>query len=132
MMTDQRADERAALHAHPSAIEIIAADYPHWEISRDRDGTAHGDWQATRDSVTLSAPTPAELLVRLEAQELARLQDEHSKRWQVWRTRNGRYWMATALVDGVEPTLMEESAGALEARMLNPEPWGNQRWEIRQ
>ncbi|MFC9087047.1 hypothetical protein [Nocardiopsis dassonvillei] len=123
MMTDQRAEERAALHAHPSAIEIIAADYPAWEISRDRDGTAHGEWQATRDSVTLSAPSPAGLLVRLETQELARLQADHGQRWKVWRTP--RYWMATALVDGVEPTLMEETADQLEARMINPAPWGN-------
>lgn len=61
----------------------------------------------------------------LRDSELDRLQAEHSTRWKVWRTP--RYWMATALVDGVEPTLMEESPDALEARMRNPGPWGNQR-----
>ncbi|WP_262391569.1 hypothetical protein [Nocardiopsis sp. CNR-923] len=37
--------------------------------------------------------------------------------------------MTTALVEGVEPTLMEDTADQLEARMINPDPWGNQRWE---
>lgn len=122
MMTDQRAPERAALHGHPSAIETIAADYPDWNICRG--GHRHGPWQATRGETTLSADSPAGLLVKLEAQELARLQAEHTGRWKVWRTP--RYWMATALVDGVEPTLMEETPAALEARMCNPQRWGNQ------
>jgi hypothetical protein len=122
MMTDQRADQAAALHAHPSVIEIIAADYPHWRISRTRDGGKHGDWTATRGETTLSAATPAGLLVRLESQELARLQAEYGDRWRVWRTL--RYWMATALVEEIEPTLMEETPAALEARMNNPGTWG--------
>lgn len=123
MMTDQRAPERAALHGHPSAIEIIAADYPDWEIRRDRDGHHHGPWKATRGETTLAADSPAGLLVKLEAQELARLQAEHAGRWRVWRT--ARYWMATALVDDVEQTLMEETPGALDARMRSPKGWGN-------
>ena len=123
MMTDQRAEDQAALHAHPSAIEIIAADFPDWEVSRDRDGATHGSWQATRGNTTLSAPSPAGLLVRLQTQELARLQAEHGTRWKVWRTP--RYWMATSRVEGVEPTLMEDTADRLEARMLNPAPWGD-------
>lgn len=117
MMTNQRAGERAALHSHPSAIEAIAADFPLWEISRDRDGAIHGDWEAVRGGVTLTAATPAGLLVRLEAQELARLQADYED-YRVWRTE--RYWMATAVVDGVTPTLMEDTAGALEARLRNP------------
>lgn len=124
-MTDQRAHDRAAPHTHPSAFEILAADYPGWEINRTRAGTRYGPWQANRDEVTLTSESPAGLLVRLEAQELARLQAEHSTRWKVWRTP--RYWMATALVDGVEPTLMEETPAALEARMVNPGTWAQQR-----
>lgn len=122
MMTDQRTEEQTALHAHPSAIEIIAADYPAWEISRTRDGAVHGDWTATRGKTTLTAANARALLVALERHELDRLQAEHTGRWKVWRTR--RYWMATALVEGVEPTLMEETPGALEARMINPGTWG--------
>lgn len=124
MTTDRHAEEHTLLHTRPSAIEAIAADFPGWEISRERDGARHGAWQAFRDGVTLTAPSPAGLLVRLEAQELARLQAEHGARWQVWRTP--RYWMATALVDDVEPTLMENTADALEARMSSPCGWGNQ------
>lgn len=127
MMTTQRAKERAALHAHPSAIEIIAADHPEWEINRDRTGAVHGDWQATREGVALTAQSPAGLLVRLEAQELARLQAEYADRWKVWRTP--RYWMATALVADVEATLMEDTAAQLEERMRNPGSWGNQHWQ---
>jgi hypothetical protein len=122
MMTDQRADEAATLHAHPSVIEIIAADYPRWQISRERDGAEHGDWTATRGETTLSAPTARDLLVALEEHELDRLRAEHGTRWKVWRTP--RYWMATALVEGVEPTLMEETPDTLEARMENPGTWG--------
>lgn len=118
-MTTQRAKERAALHAHPSAIEIIAADYPEWEINRDRTGAVHGDWQATREGVALTAQSPAGLLVRLEAQELARLQAEYADRWKVWRTP--RYWMATALVADVEATLMEDTAAQLEERIATPD-----------
>jgi hypothetical protein len=44
----------------------------------------------------------------------------HGEAWRIWRTP--RYWMATALVDTVEQTLMEESATALEAKMRVPGP----------
>ncbi len=123
-MTDQRAEDRAALHGHPSAIEAIAADYPLWEISRRREGSIHSDWEAVRGDVTLTAATPAGLFVRLEAQELSRLQADYPD-YRVWRTE--RYWMASALVDGVAPTLLEETADALEARLRNPgRPIGSQ------
>jgi hypothetical protein len=118
MMTDQRADQVADLHGHPSAIETIAADFPDWDIHRDRDGGVHGDWKATREGVGLSAPTTTGLLVRLEAQELARLQEAYRATYRVWRT--DRYWMGTAVVDGVTPTLTEETSAALEARLRNP------------
>ncbi|MGW8529115.1 hypothetical protein [Nocardiopsis sp. NPDC055824] len=105
-------------------IEVLAADHPAWEISRDREGAAHGHWRATCGEAVVCAPTTADLLLALEAHELERLQEEHVGRWRVWRTP--RYWMASALVAGVEPTLMEESAGALEERLLAPGPWGQQ------
>ena len=38
--------------------------------------------------------------------------------YRVWRTP--RYWMATARVEHLEPTLMEESAELLEARLRAP------------
>ena len=50
--------------------------------------------------------------------ELERLQRMHGDAWRIWRTP--RYWMATALVDGVEPTLMEESAADLEVKLRSP------------
>ncbi|MFL1378786.1 hypothetical protein [Nocardiopsis protaetiae] len=120
MTSDQRAIERAALYGHPSAIEVIAADHPDWQISRD---DHHGPWRALRGDTVLTADSPAGLLVKLDFQELSRLQTEHTGRWKVWRTT--RYWMATALADDVEPTLMEKTSAALEARMRNPHGWGN-------
>lgn len=119
-MTDQRAEDASALHGHPEAIEVIAADSPHWQISRERRGPTAERWYATREGLTLTADTPAGLLVRVETQELARLQADHVQQWRVWRTPN--YWMATARVEGVEPALMEPAPGALEAKTLNPGP----------
>ncbi|WP_150236427.1 hypothetical protein [Nocardiopsis quinghaiensis] len=42
--------------------------------------------------------------------------------WSVWRSVEGRYWLATARDRRTrfEPTLMEESAEALETRMRAP------------
>ncbi|KOX10124.1 hypothetical protein [Nocardiopsis sp. NRRL B-16309] len=53
-----------------------------------------------------------------DAHELARLARMYGDEYRVWRTE--RFWMATALVDGVTPTLMEETADALEARLRAP------------
>lgn len=50
--------------------------------------------------------------------ELARLSRMYGDEYRVWRTE--RYWMATALVDGVTPTLLEDTADALEERLRNP------------
>ncbi|WP_306369015.1 hypothetical protein [Nocardiopsis sp. CC223A] len=107
-----------APHGYPSTIEI-AADHPDWEINRD--GHRHGPWHATRGETELAAKTPAGLPAELESQELARLQAEFIGRWRVWRTE--QYWMATSLLDGVKPPLLEETPGALETRMRNPEGW---------
>lgn len=112
--------ERRKPPADLSAIESIAADHPRWAISREHDGAAHGGWKATRGGVTLIAPSAVGLLVHLERRERDRLQDEYAHTYRVWRTPSGRYWMATALVDGVTPTLMEESAADLETRLRNP------------
>jgi len=60
-----------------------------------------------------SAPSPT-----TDDAELDRLQRMYGDAWRVWRTP--RYWMATALVDGVEPTLMEESAADLEVKLRSP------------
>ncbi|GAA0972782.1 hypothetical protein Q7689_00430 [Nocardiopsis tropica] len=61
------------------------------------------------------APSPTK-----DSAELERLQRMYGDAWRIWRTP--RYWMANALQDGVEPTLMEESAKALEAKMRVPGP----------
>jgi len=50
--------------------------------------------------------------------ELARLQRMYGDAWRLWRTP--RYWMATALVENVEQTLMEESAAELEEKLRSP------------
>ncbi|MFJ9558308.1 hypothetical protein ACIRPH_31260 [Nocardiopsis sp. NPDC101807] len=50
--------------------------------------------------------------------ELARLKRMYGDVYRLWRTP--RYWMGSALVDDVEPTLMEESAAALEKRLRSP------------
>lgn len=55
-----------------------------------------------------------------DALELERLQRMYGDIYRVWRTK--RYWMATAVVDDLEPTLMEESAAKLEVRLRAPAP----------
>ncbi|GAB3718371.1 hypothetical protein [Nocardiopsis nanhaiensis] len=53
-----------------------------------------------------------------DALELERLRRMYGDTYRVWRTP--RYWMATAVVEHLEPTLMEESAGALEHKLRFP------------
>ena len=123
MMTDQRADEALSMLGHPSAIETIAADYPAYVIHRERDGAVHGDWVATRGDVTLTSATPSALLVRLESQELSRLQAEHGDRYAIRRTPS--VWIATRRDNAdVEPTIMCETSDELDAQMTNPRLWG--------
>ncbi|WP_431889515.1 hypothetical protein [Nocardiopsis alba] len=55
---------------HPSAIEQLAADYPEYEIYRERRDRRHGDWIAVCDDVELRAGS-SEGLRRL-LQEAAR------------------------------------------------------------
>lgn len=55
-----------------------------------------------------------------DQQELERLRRMHGDQYQVWTSKSGRYWMATALVDDLEPTLMEENAHDLEAKLRAP------------
>ena len=52
--------------------------------------------------------------------ELYWLQTEYGSAWRIRRTP--RLWIATSLKPGVEPTLIEETATALEARMRAPDP----------
>lgn len=63
-----RAWERENLHGWPSEPEILAADFPDWEISRDiPDG--HGEWRAVHGDRVLTAPTVPELRALLEDTE---------------------------------------------------------------
>lgn len=98
----------------------VAELYPDWEISRAPRASRPDAWVARRGPVRLSAPTAAGLLVRLEDHELSRLQERYGASYRVWRT--ARYWMATALVDGLEPTLMEDTAHALARKLSAPGP----------
>lgn len=52
--------------------------------------------------------------------ELYWLQTEYGSAWRIRRTP--RLWIATARTPGVEPTLIEETAAALEERMRDPDP----------
>ena len=52
--------------------------------------------------------------------ELHRLQTEYGSAWRIRRTP--RLWIATARTPGVEPTIIEETAEALEERMRDPDP----------
>lgn len=123
MMTDERARERAALHGHPSVIETLAADFPDWEISRDRTGGVHGEWCARRRDVQVTAPTTLALLLRLEEAELSRLRAEYGGRYRIRRTP--ALWIATCRVDdGTEPTLICDTSWDLEQAMCSPGPWG--------
>jgi len=60
--------------------------------------------------------------------ELARLKRMYGDAWRVWRTP--RYWMANALVDDVEQTLMEESAAELEEKLRVPGPRIGAPWAV--
>lgn len=51
--------------------------------------------------------------------ELNRLQSEYGHAWRIRRTP--RLWIATSINPGVEPTLIEDTAHALEARMRDPD-----------
>lgn len=120
MMTEQRSSDRAALHGHPSAVEIIASDHPNWDIhrTRDEDGT-HGDWSATREGLTVTSPTTAGLVARIEEHELGRLQSAHAERYHIHRKRS--MWIATArLNDGTERTLIRDTADGLDEAMTSP------------
>lgn len=101
-------------------LAAVAAAYPDWEISREARADRPDAWVARRGPVSLSAPSAAGLLVRLEDHELSRLQAEHSDVYRVWRT--AQWWMGTALVDDVTPTLMERTAADLEAKLNDPGP----------
>src|SRR5690606_24610506 len=93
--------------------------YPAYAIHRERDGAVHGDWVAVREGVELHAETPTALLVRLESQELSRLQAEHGDRYSIRRTPS--VWIATRRDDaGWEPTLMADSTEVLGAERANP------------
>ncbi|MBV2366198.1 hypothetical protein [Streptomonospora nanhaiensis] len=66
-----RSDERDALHGPwPTEAEILAGEFPHWEIWRERrdDGT-HGDWCAQLGSnPPLKAASLSDLREQLMAQ----------------------------------------------------------------
>ncbi len=119
-MADQRTHTPMRLS---SAFERIAADYPEWTISRDPSPGQRAVWAATRCGVRMTAPSPAGLLVRLEVQELARLQEEYGGRYEIRRTPT--LWIATRRADdGTEPTLIKDTSYELEAAMRSPGSWG--------
>ncbi|MEU0493470.1 hypothetical protein ABZ249_29950 [Nocardiopsis sp. NPDC006139] len=112
-------------YRHTGPLAAVAGAYPDWEISRAPRADRPAAWVARRGTVTLSAPTCAHLLVRLEDHnrgdaELERLQGVYGHVYRVWRTAD--WWMGSALVDGITPTLMERTPEALEARLRNPGP----------
>ncbi|MGW8526965.1 hypothetical protein [Nocardiopsis sp. NPDC055824] len=58
--------------------------------------------------------------------ELERLRETYGEQWRIWRSRLGTYWMATRRIhDNTAPTLMEDSAADLEAKLQNPGTWGD-------
>ncbi|MCP3011971.1 hypothetical protein NGM33_01405 [Nocardiopsis dassonvillei] len=106
-----------------SAFERLAADHSGWTISREPRFAIPSVWAATRGTEHLVAPTAADLLDRLEGQELARLQAEYGDRYSIRRSRT--LWIATLRVDdGTEPTLMCDTWPELETRMRTPGSWG--------
>ncbi|MBE3001298.1 hypothetical protein IDM40_21760 [Nocardiopsis sp. HNM0947] len=50
--------------------------------------------------------------------DLAYLRRTYGHHWCIWRTPN--WWMATARINGVTPTLMERTPDDLERRLRNP------------
>lgn len=119
-MADQRTHTPMRLS---SAFERIAADYPEWTISRDPSPGQRAVWAATRCGVRVVASSPAGLLVRLESQELARLQEEYGDRYSI--RRSPTLWIATRRADdGTEPTHIKDTSYELEAAMRAPGTWG--------
>ncbi|MBB4931870.1 hypothetical protein F4561_002690 [Lipingzhangella halophila] len=65
-----RAMEREELHGPwPTSPEILAADFPQWEIWRDQGEGRHGDWCAQHGERTLRSATLEELRRLLEEAE---------------------------------------------------------------
>jgi|SRR5690625_3928124 len=50
--------------------------------------------------------------------DMAYLRRTYGHHWCIWRTPN--WWMATARINGVTPTLMERTPDDLERRLRNP------------
>ncbi|GAB3444225.1 hypothetical protein GCM10027570_13420 [Streptomonospora sediminis] len=67
---DDRTDERDALHGPwPTGSEILQAEWPDWQIWRDRrDDGSHGDWCAEKNWMVLRAQTCDDLRELLKKQ----------------------------------------------------------------
>ncbi|MGW9637418.1 hypothetical protein [Nocardiopsis alba] len=99
--------------------------YPAWTITRATTGPRLGELIATHPGIPgpIKSVTPDRLLRLLEGPELLRLRDSYGGRY--WIRRTPTMWIATLRRDdGTEPTIIEDTSGALERRMLDPGAWG--------
>lgn len=119
MRTTHHASTVDPLLAYPSAIERIAADYPHYTIHRERQGAHHGAWVAVHEDVQVRANSPADLLERLHSQELIRLRTKFGPQCRVWRDEHT--WLAVLRSpDGTERTITRPTPIDLEEGVLHP------------
>ncbi|MFC9941287.1 hypothetical protein [Nocardiopsis alba] len=112
------------------AAQIVTEDdvrrvYPAWTITRATTGPRLGELIATHPDIPgpIRSVTPDRLLRLLEGPELLRLRDRYGDRY--WIRSKPTMWVATLKRnDGTEPTLIEDTPGELERRMLAPGLWG--------
>lgn len=106
--------------------------YPEWTITHATSGPHLGELVATHSDIpgSICSATPERLMLLLKGPELMRLRDLYGDRYRIRTTPN--LWIAACRRrDGTEPTLIEDTAGELEQRMLAPGRWGQRAPEAR-
>lgn len=99
--------------------------YPEWKIIRATSGPHLGELVATHPDISgsICSAEAGQLMLLLKGPELVRLQDLYGDRYRIRNTPH--LWIATCRRnDGTEPTIIEDTPGALERRMCEPGRWG--------
>lgn len=110
----------------------VRAAYPAWTITRATSGPHLGELTATHPDIPgpICSATPERLMLLLKAPELMRLRSAYGDRYRIRTTPN--LWIAAcSRHDNTEPTIIEDTAGELERRMLAPGRWGQRAPEDR-
>lgn len=105
--------------------EDVRHAYPKWKIIRATSGPHLGELTATHPDIPgpICSATPERLMLLLKGPELLRLRGRYGDRYRIRNTTH--LWIATCRRhDNTEPTIIEDTAGELERRMLDPGAWG--------